>query len=175
VTDDPARRNVTADGTPSADRDEGAHTVGAGGKADRGGDGGGATGDDTDTDEERAGVADRPGQPHGARLSLPGGRRGRLVTDAIAVEEGEMPDDRSRARVRPTGRDGDQAGDHEVSITAADLVALRAASNTWLRLVDVAERVVDLADAPGAGTTGDGAASGRTDDPDATDERDESA
>ena len=62
-------------------------------------------------------------------------RRARTVADSIRVETGEVPDDRSRARV---DRDGRVVG---VDVAAADLVALRAGGNTWLRLVRVAEDV----------------------------------
>lgn len=129
---------------------------------------------DLDLDLTGAGEAspsDWPARPHGVTLSLPGGPRGALVADAIEVEEGEMPDDRSRARVRTTGREGGTGGDREVVITAADLIALRAASNTWLRLVDVAERVIDVADGRGTGSEGGDGRSDRTDDLDTGDER----
>ena len=66
-------------------------------------------------------------------------RRARIVADSIRVETGEVPDDRSRARV---DRDGRVV---EVDVAAADLVALRAGANTWLRLVGVAEDVASAA------------------------------
>ena len=66
-------------------------------------------------------------------------RRARTVADSIRVETGEVPDDRSRARV---DRDGRVVG---INVAAADLVALRAGANTWLRLVGVAEDVASAA------------------------------
>jgi KEOPS complex subunit Pcc1 len=106
------------------------------------------------TDDPTAPPTDRP---HRARLSFgastdsggtdaDGGapaaeRAARVVADAVGVEEGEIDDDRSRATVR---RDGTVV---EVDVAAADLVALRAAANTWTGLVEVAEAAVALGDA----------------------------
>ena len=66
-------------------------------------------------------------------------RRARTVADSIRVETDEVPDNRSRARV---GRDGCVVG---IDVAATDLIALRAAGNTWLRLVGVAEDVSSAA------------------------------
>jgi KEOPS complex subunit Pcc1 len=66
-------------------------------------------------------------------------RTARVVGDAVAVEVGEIDDDRSAARVRRA------AERVRVDVVARDLVALRAGVNTWLRLVDTAESVVDRA------------------------------
>ncbi len=68
-------------------------------------------------------------------------RRARTVAESVGVEEGEIDDARSRASV---SRDGDAV---TVRVDAADLVALRAGSNTWLRLADVAEAAADAAEA----------------------------
>jgi KEOPS complex subunit Pcc1 len=68
-------------------------------------------------------------------------RRARVVADAVAVEVDEIADDRSRATV---GRAGRLVA---VRVGAADLVALRAGTNTWVRLVATAERVADAAEA----------------------------
>jgi KEOPS complex subunit Pcc1 len=67
-------------------------------------------------------------------------RRARTVADSVRVETDEVPDDRSRAQV---DRDGRAVG---VDISAADLVALRAGANTWLRFVGVAEDVAGAVD-----------------------------
>ena len=64
--------------------------------------------------------------------------RARLVERAIRQEVDEIADDRSRTTV---GREG---GTLRVVVEAADLVALRAAANTWLTLTDVAERTAEL-------------------------------
>jgi len=66
-------------------------------------------------------------------------RRARTVADSIRVETDEVPDDRSRASVDCDGRVV------AVDVVAADLVALRAGANTWLRLVGVAEDVASAA------------------------------
>ncbi|WP_313692173.1 KEOPS complex subunit Pcc1 [Halorarum halobium] len=66
-------------------------------------------------------------------------RRARDVHDAVAVEVGEVDDDRSRATVSRDGRTV------SVEIGARDLVALRAGTNTWARLLTVAEDVCGLA------------------------------
>ena len=79
---------------------------------------------------------------HDAVLSFPypAERRARDVHDAVAVEVGEVDDDRSRATVSRAGRTV------EVRIRAHDLVALRAGTNTWIRLVRIAEDVAGAAD-----------------------------
>jgi KEOPS complex subunit Pcc1 len=59
----------------------------------------------------------------------------RRVERAIAPELGDIEDDRSGVAAR---RDGACL---ELTVEATDLVALRAAANTWLSLVTVAERV----------------------------------
>ncbi|MXR53088.1 KEOPS complex Pcc1-like subunit [Halovenus sp. WSH3] len=56
------------------------------------------------------------------------------VADAIDPELGEIDDDRSGVRA---DRDGSAL---ELTVEAEDLVAMRAAINTWCSLVDVAER-----------------------------------
>jgi KEOPS complex subunit Pcc1 len=66
-------------------------------------------------------------------------RRAGLVASAVAVEVGEIDDDRSAATVDHDGRS------LRVDVVARDLVALRAGVNTWLRLVETAEAVCDLA------------------------------
>ena len=77
----------------------------------------------------------RPGDAHAAvlRFDYADERRARAVADAVAVERGRIADDRSTATVE---RDGARV---RVLASAADLVALRAACNTWSTLVDVAE------------------------------------
>jgi KEOPS complex subunit Pcc1 len=80
-------------------------------------------------------------RPHDAvlRFPEPGERRARLVADAVAVETTGVAavDDRSRTVVERTGETV------VVRIEAADLVALRAACATWMRLIGVAEQVAD--------------------------------
>ena len=68
-------------------------------------------------------------------FEYPDERRARTVERAVRVEAGEIDDDRSRTVVDRAGRTV------EVRIEAGDLIALRAAANTWMRMVDVAERV----------------------------------
>lgn len=64
----------------------------------------------------------------------------RTVERSLRQEVGEIDDDRSTTRL-------DRAGPTlEVTIDAADLVALRAAVNTWLSLASVAERVAETVD-----------------------------
>jgi len=59
--------------------------------------------------------------------------RARLVERAIAPEIGDIDDDRSETSVE---RDGEALW---VLVEAADLTAMRAAINTWLSLIEVAE------------------------------------
>ena len=64
----------------------------------------------------------------------------RVISAAVAVEEGDIDDDRSAATVT-------RSGTHVVvDVRAHDLVALRAGLNTWIRLVETAERVVEVVD-----------------------------
>ena len=63
-------------------------------------------------------------------------KRARTVERSVRQEVGEIAGDRSAATV---ARDGKAV---TVTVEAADPVALRAGINTWLSLVDVAERVV---------------------------------
>ena len=81
-------------------------------------------------------------RPHHTTISLTydDERRARLVEASVGREIGEIDDDRSRTRLSRSGRTV------EVAIEAADLVALRAAGNTWLSLVSVAERSADAAE-----------------------------
>jgi KEOPS complex subunit Pcc1 len=58
----------------------------------------------------------------------------RIVERSVTQEVGEISGDRTRAAVT---RDGTTV---TVTVTASDLVALRAGVNTWTTLVDVAER-----------------------------------
>jgi len=63
----------------------------------------------------------------------------RTVARSVAVEAGDIEGDRSRASVE---RDVETV---TVTVDAADLTALRAGNNTWLTLVEVAERATDAA------------------------------
>ncbi|GAA0660277.1 KEOPS complex subunit Pcc1 [Natronoarchaeum mannanilyticum] len=56
-----------------------------------------------------------------------------VVERSLRREIGEIDDDRSTAALERDGRT------LSIRVEAADLVALRAATNTWLSLVDVAE------------------------------------
>lgn len=66
--------------------------------------------------------------------------RARVVASSVGQEVGEIEGDRTRATVE---RDG---GRVVVRVEAEDLVGLRAGLNTWLSLVEVAERVVGVSD-----------------------------
>ena len=66
--------------------------------------------------------------------------RATLVAESVAREIGEIDDDRSRTTIE---RDGATV---RVDVVAADVIALRAALNTWFTLVDVAERTAELGD-----------------------------
>lgn len=66
-------------------------------------------------------------------------RLARIVEASLAREVGEIDDDRSRTTLT---RDGHTV---EILVEASDLVALRAAGNTWLSLASVAERTADAA------------------------------
>lgn len=64
----------------------------------------------------------------------------RIVERSVAREVGEIDDDRSTTTV---DRDGATVS---FTVHARDLTALRAATNTWLRLAVVAEETVALVD-----------------------------
>jgi KEOPS complex subunit Pcc1 len=86
-------------------------------------------------------VSSSESSPHVVSLALEydDERAARLVTDAVAVEVGEIDDDRSTVQVSRAGRT------LHVEVLAQDLVALRAGVNSWLRLVKTAEDVCELA------------------------------
>ena len=67
-------------------------------------------------------------------------RRAHVVAASVAREVGEIDDDRSTTSLTRDGRTV------VVVVEAADLVALRAACNTWLSLVSVAEETADAAE-----------------------------
>ena len=79
------------------------------------------------------------GRPHRTTITLAydDEARARLVETCLARDVGEIDDERSVTRVERTGPRV------ELTIEAADLVALRAAGNTWLTLAGVAERTAD--------------------------------
>ena len=62
----------------------------------------------------------------------------RVVADSVAREVGEIDDERSRTTIE---RDGKTV---TLAIDARDVTALRAALNTWVTLLDVAERSESL-------------------------------
>jgi KEOPS complex subunit Pcc1 len=74
---------------------------------------------------------------HTAALSFeyPTSDAAQLVERSIRVEVDQLDDDRSTAGVSRTKTRV------EVDVAAADLVALRAGLNSWLRYVSVAEQV----------------------------------
>lgn len=65
--------------------------------------------------------------------AYPDAERARRVERSVAVEVGDIEGDRTTASL---DRDGATL---TVTVSAADLVALRAGCNTWLSLVSVAE------------------------------------
>ena len=64
--------------------------------------------------------------------------RAQVVADSVAREIGEIDDDRSRTTLER------EESTVRLEIDAADVVALRAALNTWFSLVDVAERTATV-------------------------------
>ena len=72
--------------------------------------------------------------------------RAERVRAAVAREVGEIDDDRSRATV--TGGAGGDGDDATVTVTvdAGDVSALRAATGTWLGLIEAAERTAAVAE-----------------------------
>lgn len=68
----------------------------------------------------------------------------RVVARSVALEVGAIDDDRSETTV---SRDGAVV---TFAVRARDRTALRAATNTWLRLATVAERTVAVSDSDAA-------------------------
>ena len=87
-----------------------------------------------------AGGSDLESAPHTTTLSFTyvTAERARRVERSVRPELDEIAADRSRATV---AREADTV---TVTVRAADLVALRAGTNTWLGLVEVAETVEAL-------------------------------
>ena len=79
------------------------------------------------------------GAPHDAILTFEydDQRRARVTERSLRPEVAPLADDRSRAVLAREG------GTVTIRIEAADLVALRAALNTWCSLVDTSETVAD--------------------------------
>lgn len=89
--------------------------------------------------------------------------RAALVEASLAPEVGEIADDRSAATV---ARDGATV---RVELTAADLTALRAGTNTWLGLLASAESALSAADGRGPMDVGEGVGAGGDEDDDGAD------
>lgn len=83
-----------------------------------------------------------PDRSHRTTLTLEYDTEAAAVTveRSLRQEVGEIDDDRSRTSLAREGRTV------ELTIAAADLVALRAAANTWLSLASVAERTAETVD-----------------------------
>ena len=80
--------------------------------------------------------------------------RARRLRAALAEEIGEIDDDRSRARLVDGTGDGidietetetEADGDVTVAVETRDLSAVRAATDTWLGLLEAADRTVTVA------------------------------
>lgn len=80
--------------------------------------------------------------PHDAELvfEYPSVERAEIVARSVRQEVGEIEGDRTRATVT---RDSECV---VVRLMADDIVGLRAGLNTWLSLVEVAERTGTLVD-----------------------------
>ncbi len=81
-------------------------------------------------------------------VSCADAERADRVRTAVAREIGEIDDDRSRATVE-TASDGTPTV--RVSVDARDVSALRAATGTWLGLVETARRTAAVAERAGEG------------------------
>ncbi|MDZ7701854.1 MAG: KEOPS complex subunit Pcc1 [Halobacteriales archaeon] len=80
--------------------------------------------------------------PHRTTLCLEYGAEAEAATveRSLRQEVGEIDDGRSTTALAREGRTV------ELTIDADDLVALRAAANTWLSLASVAERTAETVD-----------------------------
>ena len=83
-----------------------------------------------------------PERPHRTTLALAYDDEAlaRVVERSLAQEVGCIDDDRSTTSLAREGRVV------RLVVDAADLVAMRAAANTWLSLAGVAERVAETVD-----------------------------
>jgi len=79
-------------------------------------------------------------RPHAATLvfEYTDERAARLVAGSVEQELDDIEDDRSRAVLSQSGCTV------ELRVEADDLVALRAGTNTWFTLVEVAESVAEV-------------------------------
>ena len=74
--------------------------------------------------------------------------RARRLRAALAEEIGEIDDDRSRARLVDgidIETETETDGDVTVAVETRDLSAVRAATDTWLGLLEAADRTVAVA------------------------------
>ena len=87
-------------------------------------------------------MAQRSGRPHTATFtrSYHQSATTSVITQRLRQEVGEIADARGQASIEQTETQ------LIISVEAADLTALRAGINTWLRLVTVAESVHALGD-----------------------------
>ena len=74
--------------------------------------------------------------PIRAELTLPLGDNAAAVESALLPEVDRGPVDRAQTTVSRNG------GELRLEFRALDVVALRAAVNTWLRLTQVADRIL---------------------------------
>ena len=83
-----------------------------------------------------------PARPHRTTIALDYASEAaaRVVERSLAQEVDRIDDDRSTTALAREGRVV------ELTVEAADLVALRAAANTWLSLAAVAERTLETVD-----------------------------
>lgn len=72
--------------------------------------------------------------------------RARIVSESVAREVGEIDDDRSWTAI---DRDGKTV---TIEIGARDVIALRAALNTWFSLIEVAEETGKIGSGYAGGT-----------------------
>jgi KEOPS complex subunit Pcc1 len=94
---------------------------------------------------DESGIDDAPHRLS-LRFEYDTARRARIVERSVRIEAGEVDDPRSAARVDRVRSDGSSSHDTvRVRIGAADLVALRAGTNSWRRLLAVAESVATAA------------------------------
>jgi len=88
--------------------------------------------------------------PHEALFSVScdDPERAARVRAAVAREVGGIDDDRSRATIAGGPEDAGDTGDATVTVAvdARDVSALRAATGTWLGLLEAAERTAAVAE-----------------------------
>jgi KEOPS complex subunit Pcc1 len=99
-----------------------------------------AAGDDASGNQREPAALAQPAHTATLSVSYPSPESASLVAESLRPEVDQLDDDRAAATVDRDGRTV------TVTVHASDLVALRAGTGSWSRLLTVAERTAGLGD-----------------------------